>query len=668
MEYADDPETVSEAKFDDAPGEIDYEYESGPHTPDDGGAHAYQTPRLEGDPTFAAAPALPYSYFDDEGHQHRHEPEVGGAKSSLYPPSHLLQQRHDASPGAWSAPGYFERERKPAAPKMSRSTSHHGSHPYLTPPQTHPERFERRRRRTTKSRYADDDAFEEFGDDDDDDDEAHFDDDDGDDDYVEGRESQVRSRSRSRPQAARSRRNAVALPPVSSHQGRPPVSSHKSCPSHQHQHQQHHQSHASHPSSHRRPFARQLVYDEPLPPVPHPHHGHPQSQHYLPSPHSPYDSPVALSYSQSPHLSHSSHYAHSQHGYREVEYEYPRQPQQSAASSSSLQHHRHQQQQQGRHHESAGPSSYPMFQPSFTAPLPQTQGYTFAPPPPSGHGMLASSSSTMHPHHLTQHHVADTPTSRFAGLRIRRASSVGVLDALPPAHSAHSSASSSGHLAQPFLSVSGSPLLSPAHQLQPSASVAGASASSHHGSPVIGLGLHLGGGGGGGGTDDGSVSVASGSVSTKDGGGALSSTLSPAPPTTGPLHERRLSEVHRTASPVRPSFAFVDGDDFVLPGSGGGAGSASAGTGGGGGGGAAAGGPSSPSASSTFQFPAPTALSAPRKASDLGGLGLPGSTSSAMGPAGQRPSFSSMTTRLLERMEDEQMEQRQEQHAGGLVF
>ncbi|GJN88317.1 hypothetical protein Rhopal_001282-T1 [Rhodotorula paludigena] len=96
-------------------------------------------------------------------------------------------------------------------------------------------------------------------------------------------------------------------------------------------------------------------------------------------------------------------------------------------------------------------------------------------------------------------------------------------------------------------------------------------------------------------------------------------------------HERRLSEVHAgsSASPVRPTFAF---DDFDLP-------------------------APSPTAAS-FQFPAPTLQRRPSTSGLIGG--------GASGPAGQRPSFSSMTTRLLERMEDEQLEM-QHRQASGLV-
>ncbi|GAA6051525.1 hypothetical protein JCM3770_000397 [Rhodotorula araucariae] len=249
----------------------------------------------------------------------------------------------------------------------------------------------------------------------------------------------------------------------------------------------------------RRPVARQLVYATPSPQMSHPQHFSPSSQQHYQSP--------ALSYTHS--------------------VEYPETP-------------------------AAGPSSYPLFHPSFTAPLPQ-QAYSFDSP---------------------SHASIDSPAARFSGLRIRRASSVGALD-MPSTHPTFPTTS-------PFLSHS-----------QPVSTT-----SPHPPSPVLGLGLQLG------------PSIA----------------LSAA-------YERRLSEVHRSSSsPIRPTFAF---DDFDLP-------------------------VSSPTAS-TFQFPAP-----PRR----GSIGFPSLPSAlAAGPAGQRASFSSLTTRLLERMEDEQMEmeQRQHAHASGVV-
>ncbi|GAA5933219.1 hypothetical protein JCM3775_002573 [Rhodotorula graminis] len=616
-QYADNPETVSSANFDDIPlDELEYVYESAPQTPDDGGAHAYQTPRLEqqGGMHFAP-PRETYSYYDDQGRQL----DSGPTRSSLYPPH--LEHRHDASPGAWSAPGYFERERKPVArklpkaPPMNRSVSHHGAHPYLTPPQTNPERLEReRRRRVLRSRY-DDEVYEEVYDD-----EMGLDaQDDGDGDYIEGSDvTDVMAVTRSTRGAsgARGRRNATVSIPG------------------------------------RRQVSRQLVYDDPpprhgrhvqqqqlehYPPRPYRQHSSrqaPPQQHFLPSPQqSPYEGSVSMF---------SSPHEYREPGFRR---EYPQAPQQPHPGLGSPH----------------GPSSYPMYPGSLSAPIPQhppqqrASYTTFAPPPPHpsssslshGHGnaMLSSPALT---------HV-DSPATRFSGLRIRRASSVGALD-LDTHHASSSlssplsslasspaltvaagpsmgSTSSATTMGQAFLSASPhmsqghpSPLLSHGH---PSPSVAAASPAlshplshvnahshshSHTGSPVIGLGLEL------------SPTATSSNVGESS---SLSSTLSAAPS----AHERRLSEVHR--SPVRPAFAFAD-DDF------------------------AAGGPGSPTASS-FQFPAPSSV--PRKGS-LSGLG-------GVGPAGQRPSFSSMTTKLLERMEDEQMAHAHEQEheaSSGMVY
>ena len=618
-QFALNPEIVSSANFDDTPlDELEYVYESAPQTPDDGGAHAYHTPRLEQGEHFAP-PRETYSYYDDQGRQ----VESGATRASLYPPH--LQQRHDASPGAWSAPGYFERERKPIArkpakPAMNRSVSHHGAHPYLTPPQTNPERFERRRR-VVRSRYADDEMYEE-------DDDMGLDElDDGDGDYIEGSEVtdlMIQTRS-TRMGAGRGRRNATVSIP-------------------------------------RRQVARQLTYADPLPPPPrhsrhvqqqyedqhYPrayrmspqqpprHHSsrpspqqqqRQQGQHFLPSPQqSPYEGNVSMFHQSSPHEYREPGFRRSGGGA-----DYPQQPQQQAHGSPPQ-------------HTSHGPSSYPMFPGSLSAPIPQPRAsYTFAPPPPApssshGHGLGHGNAMLSSPA-LT--HV-DSPATRFSGLRIRRASSVGALD-LDTHHSSLASASaggpgsSSGTMSQAFLAAS--PLLSHGH---PSPSVGAASPAlshalsahahshahshSHTGSPVIGLGLEL------------SPTASNNGAESS----SLSSTLSAAPS----AHERRLSEVHR--SPVRPAFAFVD-DDF------------------------APGGPGSPTASS-FQFPAPSSATAsgssaasasavPRKGS-LSGLG-------GVGPAGQRPSFSSMTTKLLERMEDEQMGHVHEQEhetGSGMVY
>ncbi|GAA5854785.1 hypothetical protein JCM9279_000945 [Rhodotorula babjevae] len=625
-QFAHNPEIVSSANFDDTPlDELEYVYESAPQTPDDGGAHAYQTPRLEQGEHFAP-PRETYSYYDDQGRQ----VESGATRASLYPPH--LQQRHDASPGAWSAPGYFERERKPIArkppkPPMNRSVSHHGGHPYLTPPQTHPERFSSRRR-VVSSRY-DDEVYEEVYDDQDD--EMGLDQDDGSGDYVDGVEvTDLMLQAKStRPGVARGRRNATVSMPG------------------------------------RRQVARQLTYADPLPPPPrhsrhvqqqyeevsYPryrmspqqpprHHSsrpspHQRPQHFLPSPqHSPYEGSVSMFHASSPHEYREPGFRRNAGGP-----DYPQQPQQQPHGSPH------------------GPSSYSMFPGSLSAPIPQPRAsYSFAPPPPPssshgqahghGHGnaMLSSPALTS----------VDSPATRFSGLRIRRASSVGALDldthhssSMGPASASAAGAggpgSSSGTMSQAFLSAA-SPLLSHGHPSpmmshgHPSPSVGAASPAlshslsahphahshSHGGSPVIGLGLEL---------RELSPTASAHNGAESSSLSSLSSTLSAAPS----AHERRLSEVHR--SPVRPAFAFVD-DDFA-PG---------------------VGGHGSPTASS-FQFPAPAAASSssvPRKGS-LGGAG----------PAGQRPSFSSMTTKLLERMEDEQMGHvHEEEHetASGMVY
>ncbi|GAA5839726.1 hypothetical protein JCM11251_002574 [Rhodosporidiobolus azoricus] len=92
-------------------------------------------------------------------------------------------------------------------------------------------------------------------------------------------------------------------------------------------------------------------------------------------------------------------------------------------------------------------------------------------------------------------------------------------------------------------------------------------------------------------------------------------------------HERRLSEMHR-CSPTRPSFSFDDLDAI----------------------------PSSPS---SFQFPRRPSFSNSFPS-------LPNSLQPS-GPAGQRPSFSTMTTRLLQRMEDEHIEQLHYTQPSGMV-
>ncbi|BGP38220.1 hypothetical protein JCM10449v2_002149 [Rhodotorula kratochvilovae] len=447
-QFSENPELVSSATFE---NEVPYDQEeydgsSAPQTPSDHGASVYPTPHLEQGDVLPTPPQA-YGYSGEQPHT----PERR-TRASLYPPP---PHYHDSSPGAWSAPGYFEAERKSygASTPMERGVSHE-SRAYLTPPATHPARFQPKRR--ARARYSADEVTEDIYED------PGVEDDD--DEYVE---HSARSRASARP-----RRDAVASP----------------APPH---------------TPPRRPVARQLVYATPSPQMQH-------QQHFSPSPQQHYQS-SPMSYTHSAHSTHSV--------------EYPPTP-------------------------AAGPSSYPMFHPSFTAPIPQCQGYAY------------------------DSHAMDSPVASFSTMRIRRASSVGALDA-PSTNSS-------------FLSAS--PLLSHPQPVPAS--------SPHPPSPVLGLGLQLGP----------SIALAT-------------------------AHERRLSEVHRSSSPIRPTFAF---DNFDLP-------------------------APSPTASG-FQFPAP-----PRR----GSIGFPSLPSglAATGPAGQRASFSSMTTRLLERMEDEQMEmeQRHHEHASGMV-
>lgn len=196
---------------------------------------------------------------------------------------------------------------------------------------------------------------------------------------------------------------------------------------------------------------------------------------------------------------------------------------------------------------SDGPSSYAMYHPAYTAPIPQT--YVFE---PLMHDGMPPPATT----HLTS---ASAP-------RLRRASSVNALDTLLAA-------------SQPSFG-SPSPQL-PHAQPQPQAQ--SQQPAPAHGSPVLGLGLNLGPG----------LAISTG-------------------------HERRLSEVHRSASPVRPSFTF---EDFDL--------------------------------ANALPQPSPVAagFTFPRR----GSIGIPSLPSGlAAGAVGHRPSFSSLTTKLLENMDDEQ--------------
>ncbi|GAA6012373.1 hypothetical protein JCM10207_007063 [Rhodosporidiobolus poonsookiae] len=187
-----------------------------------------------------------------------------------------------------------------------------------------------------------------------------------------------------------------------------------------------------------------------------------------------------------------------------------------------------------------GPSSYAMT-PSYTAPLPPTYAYDASLEEP------------------------EAPMAYYSAPPLRRASSVGALDALLPA---------------------------PAPFASPSPRMAHAQLSSPTPAP-LGLGLNL----------------------------APAFSLSS-------NHERRLSELHR-ASPTRPSFAY---DDLELVSS------------------------SSPTATS-FQFPRRPSIGFPSLPSSL-----QGSSSGA-----RRGSFSTMTTRLLERMEDEQTQTVHYTQPSGLV-
>lgn len=100
-------------------------------------------------------------------------------------------------------------------------------------------------------------------------------------------------------------------------------------------------------------------------------------------------------------------------------------------------------------------------------------------------------------------------------------------------------------------------------------------------------------------------------------------------------HERRLSELHRS-SPSRPSFTFDELDSVPLP---------------------------SPTSNGSFQFPGTA-----RRGSTFGFPRLPESLSQGTGPAGQRGSFSTMTSTILKQMEDEQYRQlHQQQLASGMV-
>ncbi|BGO89847.1 hypothetical protein NBRC10512_005616 [Rhodotorula toruloides] len=441
-QYAHCPEDVSSATFE---NDLPYEYSgsarsSTPQSPNEAGA--YPTPMVEQEEGFELpTPPLGYAHYTAA------HPSTPGrrTRSTLYPPEQ--QYRHDPSPGAWSAPDYFEHKpaQRPFAPSMQRSTSS-DAQAYLTPPSTHPRRFSRR---TTQRRYANEE-----------DDEPEYANDEDDEDYVD---STTRSRA-----SNKGRRNAYAtvVPAQRPHQ--------------------HHQQPR---------IARRLVYA-------------------TRSPHMPYQPQFP------PHADYQP-IQHEVHQPMQFD-EYPPQP-------------------------VAGPSSYAMYHPSYTAPIPQT--YVFEPVMHEG----------MPPPATT--HLPAAP-------RLRRASSVNALDTLiASGQPAFTSPSPQLPHAQPH----------PQQQQQQQQSVAA------HASPVLGLGLNLG-------------------------PGLAISTA----------HERRLSEVHRSASPVRPSFTF---EDFDL--------------------------------ANALPQPSPTAagFTFPRR----GSIGIPSLPNGlAAGAMGHRPSFSSLTTKLLENMDDEQ--------------
>ncbi|GAA6034185.1 hypothetical protein JCM8097_003770 [Rhodosporidiobolus ruineniae] len=102
---------------------------------------------------------------------------------------------------------------------------------------------------------------------------------------------------------------------------------------------------------------------------------------------------------------------------------------------------------------------------------------------------------------------------------------------------------------------------------------------------------------------------------------------------SGPLHERRVSEMYRS-SPTRPSFDY-DELDLALPAS-----------------------PSAPG----FAFPRrPSIASFPSLPASLG-------AHYGSGPSGQRMSYSTLTTKMIEKMEEEQMHALHEsQQASGMV-
>ncbi|GAA5971637.1 hypothetical protein JCM11641_000667 [Rhodosporidiobolus odoratus] len=403
------PELVSSATFDDEHEPLDHPASTSssiPQTPSDGGA--YPTPLLDDESCELPIPTpLSYSSYYPSAPR---TPEMR-IRTELHP--------DDMARGAWSAPGYFERQPEPrllAAP-MTRAVSHE-SQAYLTPPQTHQPRF--RRRRAAPAHYVEED-YEEAAED------AYYDDDE---DYVD---RSTRSRANGRG------RRGVVVSPDSAEQPR---------------------------------ISRRLVYATPSPQL--------YEQAHFPSP----------------------------------QPEYQHAPEHRASYPARL----------PEYLATPAPSSHPMLQPSYTAPLPQT-------------------------------YVYDAPLSLqtyspVVGSLHRRASSTGALDQLLPPPQHFSTPSPHAHPSSPLPTT-------------------------------LGLGLNLGP----------VFSLSSG-------------------------HERRLSELHSSASPTRPSFSFDDLDMGAAP---------------------------SPT-HSAFQFPPPR-----RPSFSSGFPSLP------LTAAGQRPSFSTMTTRLLERMEDEQL-------------
>ncbi|PRQ74061.1 hypothetical protein AAT19DRAFT_15628, partial [Rhodotorula toruloides] len=347
-QYAHCPEDVSSATFE---NDLPYEYSgsarsSTPQSPNDAGA--YPTPMVEQEEGFELpTPPLGYAHYTAA------HPSTPGrrTRSTLYPPEQ--QYRHDPSPGAWSAPDYFERKpaQRPFAPSMQRSISS-DAQAYLTPSSTHPRRFSRR---TTQRRYANEE-----------DDEPEYANDEDDEDYVD---STTRSRA-----SNKGRRNAYATVVPAQRQL---------------QHQQQPR------------IARRLVYA-------------------TPSPHMPYQ-PQFPPHAEYQPIQHQAH--------QPMQFdEYPPQP-------------------------VAGPSSYAMYHPSYTAPIPQT--YVFEPVMHEG----------MPPPATT--HLPSAP-------RLRRASSVNALDTLI--------ASGQPAFAPPSPQL---PHAQPQQQQQQQPVSA-------HASPVLGLGLNLG--------------------------------------------------------------------------------------------------------------------------------------------------------------------------------